>query len=484
MYKLAETLNQEYSGTDITERDEKKLLTLTILAGGRVGGIAMREAQETVRKGWPLVVLEGSGQLADEIASRYRSHRLQNNFRSRLSKFGLTIRRWLRPDLQEAEAFINEIVEDGQITLFSLNKKPSELERLLVNQLNEKPADDILLRAWQRFALYDKNAARHQKTYRFLKNWPLILGVLITALVLFNEFLTNPPMPPPNNNPVLKPGDPWYQVLNVLIILTPIIVTLFLAADRLFKSGNKWLLLRYYAEEIKKDIYSYRVLTAIKHRQKTNLPDKATELSGRLTQISQRLMRTEVNESALTPYSGPIPPRMDGAAGNDDGLSPMDIEAYIKIRIDDQLSFYSSKANKLEKLLKPRQWLILGFGALGSLLAALGGIFQFWVPLSVAFVSALTAYLEYQQVEQTIVKYNQTMTKLANLADGWVALSAAEKDAPKNIVKLIEEAEQVMQSEHLGWVQQMQTNQKDSGKVKVHPGKNESDTDDKQNGEG
>jgi hypothetical protein len=484
MYNLAETLYQGNFGKAKTERGEKKVPTVTVLAGGRVGGIAMREAQATVRKGWPLVVMEGSGQLADEIASRYRSHRLQNNFRSRLSRFGLQIRRWLRPDLQEADAFINEIVEDGQIILFSLNSKPSELKTLLVNQLKEKPVDSILLRAWKRFAVYDQNAARHQITYRFLKTWPLILGVLITALVLLNEFLTNPPvtdppMPPPFNNPVIKLGDPWYWILHGLIILTPIIVTLFLAADRLFKSGNKWLLLRYYAEEIKKDIYSYRVLAAIEHRQETNLPDKATELSRRLTQIGQRLMRTEVNESALTPYSGPIPPRMYGAAAKDDGLSPLDIETYINIRINDQLSFYSLKANKLEKQLKPRQWFILGFGALGSLLAALGGIFQFWVPLSVAFVSALTAYLEYQQVEQTIVKYNQAMTKLANLADGWVALSPIEKKTPKNIVQLIEEAEQVMQSEHLGWVQQMQTSQTDSGKAEVPPSKNESDSDHK-----
>ena len=33
-----------------------------------------------------------------------------------------------------------------------------------------------------------------------------------------------------------------------LYVLAPIMVALFMAADRLFKSGNKWLLLRYYAD--------------------------------------------------------------------------------------------------------------------------------------------------------------------------------------------------------------------------------------------
>ena len=96
------------------------------------------------------------------------------------------------------------------------------------------------------------------------------------------------------------------------------------------------------------------------------------------------------------------------------------------------------------------------------------------MPLSVAFVSALTAYLEYQQVEQTIVKYNQTMTKLANLADEWVALLPEERKSPKRVVQLVEETEQILQSEHLGWVQQMQTAQ--AGSEKPGPSQGEGET--------
>jgi hypothetical protein len=475
MYSLAQTLNQgKFDKTGNGTGREGKLPTGTILAGGRIGGIAMKEVQATVRMGWPLVVMEGSGQLADEIASRYRISRLQRKFRSRFSRLGLTIRRWLSPELQDADVFLNQIVEDGQIILVSTDSKPSVLEKLLVNVLKEKPPDSILLHAWKRFAIYDQNANRHQGIYRILKSWPLILGVLATALVLLNEFLTNPPMPPPLDVAIIDQSDPLYQILKFLIILSPLFVALFLSADRLFKSGNKWLLLRYYAEVIKSDIYSYRVLSALKRHPKTDFPDEATELSARLTQTGRRLMRTEVNESALATYGGPIPPRMYGAAAQDDGVSPLDPEKYVDIRIHDQINYYTLKTNKLEKQLQPRQWLILAFGTIGSLLAALGGAFQFWVPLTVSFVSALTAYLEYQQVEQTIIKYNQSLTKLANLADWWVALSFDEKKAPKNIVLLVEEAERIMKSEHFGWVQQMQSSQEGSEKTETPEEKEES----------
>jgi hypothetical protein len=470
MYNLAEALRLSKSAKE-NGSEPKALPIVTILAGGRLDGVTLGEARSAVRRGWRLLVLEGSGQLADEIARRYRSARQKGKLRGWLNRLAATVRRWSSPELQAADAFINEIIEDGQISLFSLKGSPSQLEKLLVEQLAEKPADSILLRAWQRFALYSQNSAHHQRIYRFLKSWPLILGVLATGLVLLNQFLasppaSNPPLPPPFDAPLIQPGDTWYWILHVLIVLTPILIALFLAADRLFKAGNKWLLLRFYAEQIKKDIYAYRVLSALRQSQETDLPDQAAELAASLGSINRRLMRTEVNESALSPYTGPVPPTRYAASSSDDGLRPLDPEEYLRIRVSSQLDFYSSRANRLERQLRPRQWLILIFGAVGSLLAALGGAFQFWVPLSVSIVSALTAYLEYQQVEQNIIKYNQAMAKLWNLTDWWTALSAHEKTDPLNIVRLVEDAERVMQSEHLGWMQQMQSSQ-------THPDKTE-----------
>jgi hypothetical protein len=241
------------------------------------------------------------------------------------------------------------------------------------------------------------------------------------------------------------------------------------------------MLLRYYAEGIKGDIYIYRVLSGLRPPGTTELPDEPDELAQRLTDLSRRLMRTEVNESALRPYTGKYPPVMWGAGGKDDGFSPLSSEDYIHIRIDDQINYYAMKTNKLEGMLRPRQWLILIFGAMGALLAALGNGFQFWVPVTVAVVSALTAFLEYQQVEQSLIKYNQSMTALANLADRWEAmheqvtrLSANERT--KKIVALVEETERTLQNEFQGWVQQMQAAQVAPASAPVQDGKPEGES--------
>lgn len=434
----------------------------TVLFGGNPRGIAMQEVLRTVRNKSPLVVVEGSQRLADEISRQVRLSWGRGKVWKSVRQAGQAIRRWLTPSLKGTDTLFNEVVEDGKVKLLRRNAQPVQLQKILTAQLKDKPADTILLRAWTRFATYDKNAARHQRIYRLMRNWPLILGVVTTALVLIYGVLTNPPtnpkLPAPFDKAILLPDSLAGQIFHFFIILFPIVTALCLAAESQFKPGNKWLLLRYYAEDIKKDIYSYRVLSSLVERDpKLDLPDEPLEVSASLTSIGQRLMRTEVNESALWPYDDQIPPKMYGAAEKDDGFSPMSPEDYIKIRINEQINFYSGRTNKLEKQLQPRQWMILLFGALGSLLAALGGNFQYWIPLTVAIVSALTAYLEYQQVSQTIIKYNQALTKLTNLADNWVAYTKKQQEDPMVITRLVDQAEQVMQSEHLGWVQQMQT---------------------------
>jgi hypothetical protein len=125
------------------------------------------------------------------------------------------------------------------------------------------------------------------------------------------------------------------------------------------------------------------------------------------------------------------------------------------VRLGDQLNYYTLKTERLDKdLSKWRVWIIL-YGALGTLLVATGA--EFWLPLTAAIVAALTAFLEYQQTEQTLVKYNQTLNNLVNLKAWWISLSEEEKKKPGNIVYLVEHSEQILGTEQSGWVREMQS---------------------------
>ena len=140
---------------------------------------------------------------------------------------------------------------------------------------------------------------------------------------------------------------------------------------------------------------------------------------------------------------------MFGAEAYDDGFSPLDPDTYVKIRIGDQLKFYTLRTNQYEKRIRQLQYLMLVFGGLGTFLAAIGA--QYWLPLTAAIVSAATAFLEYQQLEQILTKYNLTKSSLENARANWLALPEAER--PKNIQKLVRDVEAILESENQGWVQ-------------------------------
>ena len=149
-----------------------------------------------------------------------------------------------------------------------------------------------------------------------------------------------------------------------------------------------------------------------------------------------------------------LPPKMYGAAEDDNGYSTLSAEQYIKIRIDDQISYYQKTAFKLEKQLKTLQWLILLSGGAGTLLAA--AHYQILIALTTTLVATFVSFLEYKQIENTLIKYNQTKIELENIKFWWMSLSNNEKRKKENKDKLVQKTEDVLRTELSGWIRQMQ----------------------------
>ena len=148
-----------------------------------------------------------------------------------------------------------------------------------------------------------------------------------------------------------------------------------------------------------------------------------------------------------------IPPQ-NSVAPDDDGLSALSPESYINNRLEDQLNYYTNKVKKLEKRLKTLQWSIYIIGGLGTFLAAAG--LELWIALTTAFVTALTTHMEYQQIESTLIKYNQSATDLFSVRTWWIALSETEQAKQYNIDQLVGQTERILQSEFRGWMKEMQ----------------------------
>jgi hypothetical protein len=416
-----------------------KVPAVTVLAGGKNEELAKKEVLYSVRQGWPVIILQGSGELPDEIFQHHSDRQ------TALTKINIEARRTDGRSAQPQrlpyipDPDLAEIVVDGKLIFIPAEADAEELREIIIQTLPDPWAEDVLKEAWERFATYDKNAGRHQKEFHALTTRILWLGFLTTMMaILLTWFTTSGPRIEENA----------LQILRWTVIALPILTSIAISIFNRRKSDNKWLLLRGGAESLKRKIYAYRALAPYEPRQQLK------ELEQEVENVSQRLMRTEVNESALLKYDGPIPPKMYGAAETDDGLSPLEPSRYIEIRIGDQVSFYESRTNQKEETLRFFQLAILVIGGLGTFLAAVGG--ELWVPLTTAAVTGITTYLLSEQFQETIVRYNQNKTDLQNVEIWWRALPPTDKEKPENIKRLVNTTEDLMIQEVKGWVQNMQ----------------------------
>jgi hypothetical protein len=408
MYDLAATLAQDVP-------------VVTVLVNG--GSISRQEVLRSVRAGWPVVVLAGSGRLADEIATLWQE----------------------KPDFIP-DPVVAEIIADGDIHLFPMESAIAGFERTLERVIADQTKGNTTLElAWERFATYDTNAIRQQRDFKRRQALILALGVFATFLAITQATL---------RTIGVAQSLAWLdRALYFIIIIVPITTSVLITMANRFSEGNKWILLRGTTEAIKREIFRYRARAEIYSKPQTIRTSAETKLAQKVETSSRQLMQTEVNLSALRLYEGPIPPEYILTEG-DDGLSILTPDQYIVFRLENQLDFYQHRALKLEKQLRRFQWLIIIAGFTGTVLAAIG--LEIWIALTIALVTAFTTYLEYQQVEHTLMKYNQGATDLANVRTWWLAMSAEEQAIQENIDKLVSHTEKIVKSELAGWVQEMQ----------------------------
>jgi hypothetical protein len=290
----------------VAKRLAEKIPVVAILANG--GDISRKEVLFSVRQGWPLILIEGTGGLADDIAL---------NFKEKTKK------------IQISENQMAEIIEDGDICLFQFDGKVKDFKDLILRQLTINPT---LKLAWERFALYDTNAGLQQNTFKKLQETILRLGIVATLLALTMTQL--------NLLNFINPDSLMETAFRTVIIIIPITISILVAVSNKFKEGNKWVLLRASAEAIKRAIFCYRTHAEINPDNNSKKVSPEAKLASKIEYVSRQLMQTDVNLAGLKPYDGPIPPKMHGAAKNDDGFSSLTPDDYITIRLGGHSSIF------------------------------------------------------------------------------------------------------------------------------------------------
>ena len=411
---------------ELAGREQVRPAAVLLVGGGRV---ARTEVLQAVRLGLPVVVLTGTGGLADDLADA-----------------------WPTRAEPVDDPIWAEILADGRISFYPLAKSVEGLENVLLRELGDDP---VLLQAWETFSDYDHNANRQQRKFDRLQQAIIWLGIVGTALALVQQLYA----PKAGSGAgLLAMGTlwetrqyPWWALYQVLL-LVPITLTLLVTVTTQFKQGNKWLLLRAAAEAVKREIYRYRARAM--HYADSTTPNPPGELAQRVMDITSRTMGTEVNTTSLVPYDKRkgFPPY---SGPHDDGLAYLSPARYVEVRLEDQLRYFRVKAVRLERQLKVLSWAVILVGAVGTYLAAIG--LQLWIALTTAVVAGIGTFMGYRQVESTLGKYNLAATNLANVRAWWQALPPEDRSTAATADTLVEKTEEVLQIDLEGWVQQMQT---------------------------
>jgi hypothetical protein len=213
-------------------------------------------------------------------------------------------------------------------------------------------------------------------------------------------------------------------------------------------------MLRGNAEAIKSEIYRYRSQADTYNDEETKENSRQAKMTHVINTINDQLLDTDVMNVTLPPYKGSMPPEIDCTLGIDDGLSALTPERYIVFRLDDQLNFFHQRTRALERRARSMRWLMYIAGGAGTLLAVAG--FELWVALTTTIFTTCVTYLEYEQTETTLRKYNIVATLLENVKNWWISLTPEEKEQQPNKDRLIVTTESALREEGTGWMSLLQ----------------------------
>ncbi|MEL6822098.1 MAG: SLATT domain-containing protein, partial [Calditrichota bacterium] len=105
------------------------------------------------------------------------------------------------------------------------------------------------------------------------------------------------------------------------------------------------------------------------------------------------------------------------------------------------------------KKLTRMQWMIFLLAGFGTLLAAFG--LEIWIAVTTAIAVAIGTKLQFDQVEESLMIYNQAGTDLENVIEWWEALSPLQRKQRRYFNKMVETTEQILEGETKGWSQNM-----------------------------
>jgi hypothetical protein len=304
-------------------------------------------------------------------------------------------------------------------------------------ETNKRPP--ILELAWQLHAEMDLAADKLTLGFFKIRKWIAWLGILATLFAILTQQLAPDPVP--------TSLEAW--VIKLFFIAIPIIASIIAAFATKFYSNGAWLIYRAGAEEIKKEIYTYRTILPRDNQRRDYLTKK-------LDDIQRKVFRNLGGEYAIEEYNGPLPSSFDKKHPlSDPGFHDLTGDEYVKYRVKHQLDWHNGRIQRRRRERRLMTIAILVAGGVGALLAALGGFLAIWVAITASITAALLGWQELKKVDETIKNYSKVVLELNIIHDHWQGLEVEER-TQQEFEKMVLGCERVLWTQNREFIRSMQ----------------------------
>lgn len=299
--------------------------------------------------------------------------------------------------------------------------------------------DTALQAAWMRFLDFDRGSVRQKKTQYRIRTPIIVLMFLASTLAVASTY----------GDSVGIIGD-LRGVLRAALIVIPLAAAGLLAYASQFSPSLSWIAYRLGAEEIRQQIYLYRM--------------QAGPYAGRDLESQQRLLLDQVQEAsnqvhsigAPVPYlqlsftTEPVKPPTDRP--EDDGYSVLSGDDYVRLRVIPQTEWYLRSLNA--NYAKLRRWriAILVVAGASSALAALGG--EPLVAVTTALGMAFAQYIDLKMYGHTYANYHHTAGRLIDEVSEWQILPPERRLDPDVVGPFVDRIERIFEDERNNWMRQ------------------------------
>ena len=298
----------------------------------------------------------------------------------------------------------------------------------------------ILEIAWTRFAQLDAISSRRTKRHLSMRRLIALLGVLATLFAILSQSFP------------METAGLLGLIIRGLLIILPVLASGIAAFTSTEYSNGDWLISRAGAEEILKEIYSYRTILK-------DSPTRRTWLEKRLVEIQRSVYRGMNGELTMEAYTGQLPPHYNPEDPNSDwGFNDISGDDYFRYRLEQQLSWHENKVvtRKYERR-RLRAFILIAGGA-GVILAV---VLPIWVALTASLTAALIGWQELRSLDVVIRNYSKVRMELGIIRDHWKNLQEEEK-TQSEFFNMVRSAEDILWSQNVEYIKAMQEALKES----------------------